>query len=46
MKTQSRLINTFSSEAMKQMHTFCAEGIILGPQKVVHIIYNFIKRGI
>ena len=31
-------INTFSSEVMKQIHTICAEGTILGPQEVVHSI--------
>ena len=31
-------INIFSSEVMKQIHTVCAEGTILGPQEVVHSI--------
>ena len=31
---------------MKQMQTFNVEGTILGPQKVVHSIYNFIWSGV
>ena len=39
-------MNTFSPLVKKQMHVFNEEGTISGRQKVVHIIYSFIKNGV
>ena len=39
-------MNTFRPLGKKQMHTFNAEGTILGPQEAVHIIYRFIRNGV